>query len=157
MDLGGAARVRAAALYGVGTRLDDRPELLFTLRGVDHIELIERAGDVKHSQAGMDAGAGVAVIMLLAWTVLTTILVARHGQTVGKKLVGIKVVRSDGSRAGINRLTWLRNVVVALPSLLPVVGLVAGPIFWIVDSLFIFGHARQCLHDRIADTIVIRA
>ena len=30
----------AATLYGVGNRLDDRPELLFTLRGVDPLELI---------------------------------------------------------------------------------------------------------------------
>ena len=33
----------AAALYGVGVRLDDEPELLFTLRGVDSAELIEGA------------------------------------------------------------------------------------------------------------------
>lgn len=33
----------AATLYGVGTRLDDRPELLFVLRGVDHLELIGEA------------------------------------------------------------------------------------------------------------------
>jgi len=31
----------AAALYGVGARLDSSPELLFLLRGVDHTELIE--------------------------------------------------------------------------------------------------------------------
>lgn len=30
----------AAVLYGVGARLDERPELLFKLRGVDHEELI---------------------------------------------------------------------------------------------------------------------
>ena len=30
----------AAVLYGVGARLDDKPELLFTLRGVNHEELI---------------------------------------------------------------------------------------------------------------------
>jgi uncharacterized Zn finger protein len=30
----------AATLYGVGARLDERPELLFLLRGVDHLELI---------------------------------------------------------------------------------------------------------------------
>lgn len=30
----------AAALYGVGNRLDDSPELLFRLRGVDPAELI---------------------------------------------------------------------------------------------------------------------
>ena len=31
----------AAVLYGIGTRLDSKPELLFTLRGVNHEELIE--------------------------------------------------------------------------------------------------------------------
>ncbi len=31
----------AAVLYGIGRRLDERPELLFTLRGVDQTELIE--------------------------------------------------------------------------------------------------------------------
>jgi len=30
----------AAVMYGVGARLDDRPELLFLLRGVDHNELV---------------------------------------------------------------------------------------------------------------------
>ncbi len=30
----------AAVLFGVGARLDQRPELLFVLRGVDHLELI---------------------------------------------------------------------------------------------------------------------
>jgi uncharacterized Zn finger protein len=30
----------AAVLYGVGARLDDQPDLLFALRGVDHLELV---------------------------------------------------------------------------------------------------------------------
>jgi len=34
----------AAVLYGVGARLDQRPELLFTLRRVDQHELVDRAG-----------------------------------------------------------------------------------------------------------------
>jgi uncharacterized Zn finger protein len=34
----------AATLYGVGSRLDLEPELLFKLRGVDHLELIAQAG-----------------------------------------------------------------------------------------------------------------
>jgi uncharacterized Zn finger protein len=33
----------AAVLYGVGARLDERPELLFLLRQVDHLELLETA------------------------------------------------------------------------------------------------------------------
>jgi len=49
----------AAVLYGIGARLDEKPELLFLLRGVDHKELIstevcvanaagETRGDRKH-------------------------------------------------------------------------------------------------------------
>ena len=34
----------AAALYGVGARLDERPQLLFVLRGVDESELLADAG-----------------------------------------------------------------------------------------------------------------
>ncbi len=34
----------AAVLYGIGARLDERPELLFTLRQVDEKELIAQAG-----------------------------------------------------------------------------------------------------------------
>jgi uncharacterized Zn finger protein len=34
----------SAVLYGVGARLDEKPELLFVLRGVDETELIARAG-----------------------------------------------------------------------------------------------------------------
>ncbi|HUH85558.1 MAG TPA: SWIM zinc finger family protein [Stellaceae bacterium] len=34
----------AATLYGVGARLDERPQLLFLLRGVDENDLIARAG-----------------------------------------------------------------------------------------------------------------
>jgi len=35
----------AATLYGVGSRLDYQPELLFTLRGVDPVEMVEDAID----------------------------------------------------------------------------------------------------------------
>jgi uncharacterized Zn finger protein len=33
----------AGVLYGVGARLDEKPELLFLLRGVDHEELVGSA------------------------------------------------------------------------------------------------------------------
>lgn len=42
----------AAALYGVGARLDQQPELLFTLRQVDHLDLIAQAGNVDALPAG---------------------------------------------------------------------------------------------------------
>jgi uncharacterized Zn finger protein len=52
----------AAVLYGIGARLDTAPELLFTLRGVDHTELIGQAvsaENLKHSLGG-EASNGLA-------------------------------------------------------------------------------------------------
>jgi hypothetical protein len=51
----------AATLYGVGARLDDRPELLFVMRGVDHLELIGEAVQVGRLAAGPGkGGSGLA-------------------------------------------------------------------------------------------------
>ena len=47
----------AAVLYGVGARLDEKPELLFLLRGLDHEELISAdAGIAAVSNAGQTGG-----------------------------------------------------------------------------------------------------
>jgi len=42
----------AAVLYGVGARLDEKPELIFLLRGVDHDELISAEAAVAATVAG---------------------------------------------------------------------------------------------------------
>ncbi|HEV3384691.1 MAG TPA: SWIM zinc finger family protein [Gemmata sp.] len=42
-DYAGMCKHLAAVMYGIGNRLDTSPELLFLLRGVDHLELIEQA------------------------------------------------------------------------------------------------------------------
>jgi uncharacterized Zn finger protein len=42
----------AAVLYGVGSRLDQTPELLFTLRGADHRELVGQASAVETLTSG---------------------------------------------------------------------------------------------------------
>ena len=90
----------------------------------------------------------------LGLLVLTGVFVYRNGQTIGKKLLGIKVVRSDGSRAGLARIFWLRYLVAQyLFAIIPIVGMV----YALVDILMIFGEARRCCHDYIADTIVVRA
>lgn len=51
----------AAVLYGVGARLDEKPELLFLLRHVDHAELVSRSGTVAVLTEGKGA-EGVAVL-----------------------------------------------------------------------------------------------
>jgi uncharacterized RDD family membrane protein YckC len=98
-------------------------------------------------------GTTITVLALIAWCIITAWLVATNGQSIGKRLVGIKVVRTDGSRASFARIFLLRNVVNGLPNLLPYVGW----LYQLIDPLLIYQESRQCLHDRIADTIVVRA
>ena len=94
-------------------------------------------------------GAVVALIGLVIWSWFTLKFMARNSQSIAKKWLQIKVVRADGSRVSLGRLILLRNVVVWVLSMIP--------LFGIIDVLFIFGESRQCLHDKIADTIVIKA
>jgi uncharacterized RDD family membrane protein YckC len=94
-------------------------------------------------------GAVVALIGLVIWAWFTLKYMARNSQSIAKKWLQIKVVRADGSRVSLGRLILLRNGVVWILSMIP--------LFSIVDALFIFGDARQCLHDKIADTIVVKA
>jgi uncharacterized RDD family membrane protein YckC len=90
-----------------------------------------------------------SVIGFGVWAWLNFKYVQANGQSIAKKMLNIKVVRSDGSPATVNRIFWLRNVVNALLGIIPLYGL--------VELLFIFGEAQQCLHDKIADTIVVKA
>jgi uncharacterized Zn finger protein len=46
----------AAALYGVGARLDSAPEMLFLLRGVDHLDLISQAVDRANLDSALTSG-----------------------------------------------------------------------------------------------------
>jgi uncharacterized Zn finger protein len=50
----------AAVLYGVGARLDEHPELLFTLRSVNHEDLITRAAKVSDLADKTAAGPELA-------------------------------------------------------------------------------------------------
>lgn len=56
-DWAGLCKHLAAVLYGVGARLDMQPELLFVLRNVDHLELIDAAADAPALGQAADAGA----------------------------------------------------------------------------------------------------
>jgi uncharacterized RDD family membrane protein YckC len=94
------------------------------------------------------AGVGLAVVGFAVWCWFTIKLVRENGQTIAKKWLKIKVVRSDGSPASLGRIFWLRNFVNGLLGIIPMYGL--------IEVLFIFGEARQCLHDKLADTIVVK-
>jgi len=80
-------------------------------------------------------------------------LLATRGQTIGKALCKVRIVRLDGSKPTFVRIAGLRTGATALLSAVPKVGYMLA----LVDVLFIFTKSRRCLHDFIANTKVVQA
>lgn len=87
-----------------------------------------------------------------AFVVLHGFTLWRRGQTLGKVVVGVRIVRSNGAPADPVRLFGLRYFSGFVLMTIPMLGLV----YSLVDALFIFGQRRRCVHDLLADTVVIR-
>jgi uncharacterized RDD family membrane protein YckC len=91
---------------------------------------------------------GSLVVMVIQIWWLTT-----RGQTIGKRALGIRIVRaSDGENPGFLFAVALRYAVPSLISFIPLIGF----IFSLTDILFIFRSDRRCLHDLIAGTRVVK-
>ena len=93
------------------------------------------------------------VLGFILFLVIHGYLLATRGQTVGKALLKIKIVRSDGSPASFARIVGLRYLTTSVLASIPLVGTLYG----LLDVLLIFRASRRCLHDNIADTIVVTA
>ncbi len=104
--------------------------------------------------AGQPPTLVIVFVSLWALVVLVVnlVLLYRYSQTIGKRVTKIKIVRTDGSRAGLGRILGLRMFVNGLPGALPCV----GAVYPFVDALFIFRKDFRCVHDHIADTKVVK-
>lgn len=98
-DRVGVCKHIAATMYGVGSRLDIRPELLFKLRKVDHMELIGRAA----STASLDQSLGTANGLALSDGELLDIfgikIESSTQDTAGKKPSRAKARQKPGKKA----------------------------------------------------------
>ena len=77
----------------------------------------------------------------------------QRSQSLGKMVMGLRIVRKDGSPASFGRTFGLRLFAFGLLGFVPLV----GPFLGFIDCLFIFRSSRRCLHDEVADTIVVTA
>lgn len=76
-------------------------------------------------------------------------LLYKAGQTIGKRIMGIRITRPDGSHPSLWRSLALRYVLNGF--------LIAIPLYALIDPAFILQPERRCLHDYLAGTIVIKA
>lgn len=84
----------------------------------------------------------VALLLLTQWN-----LIASRGQSLGKMLLGMKIVDPHGGNPGFVCGVVLRNWLCYLLCLIP--------FFGFLDWIFIFGDSRRCIHDYLAGTRVV--
>lgn len=85
-------------------------------------------------------------VLIQGWPLVT------RGQTLAKMVFKLRIVRTDGSKVDPWRLLGLRYGIGALTGVIAGVAMIYG----LIDSLLIFRESRQCLHDTLADTKVIK-
>jgi uncharacterized RDD family membrane protein YckC len=90
---------------------------------------------------------GCAIATGVVMVAYETVATARYGRTFGKAWLHIRPVRVDGSVLGLGR-AFGRVAIYWLIGFLGWIGL--------VDSLWcLWDNNRQCLHDKVADSIVV--
>lgn len=118
--------------------------------------IIAGLGTWNYVKQGMTAPfsllAASAVLGMVCFVLFHGYFLKQNGQTIGKKLVGIRIVTLQGDIPRFGKLIAARYLPLCLAGLIPLV----GNLLALVDCLFIFREDRRCIHDLIAGTKVVR-
>lgn len=108
-------------------------------------------------QADESMVIGSIAVTGLFWVALFGVncyFLAQNGQTLGKKVLGIKIVAEDGSPASFLKILFLRMFAVGILESLPM-GI--GIVVWLINAGMVLQDDQRCMHDHMAGTIVVQA
>ena len=93
-----------------------------------------------------------SIWFLIIFMAINSYFLVTKGQTLGKRMLGIRIVdtASNGAATAV-KLLGLRYVLVMLVMAIPIIGQLLG----LADALFIFRSDRRCVHDLLAGTKVV--
>ncbi len=123
-------------------------------KNTSDIQLVQQLQNEMFSLISIQAWilAGIYIVIMLA---IQAFLISKLGQSIGKKIVGIKIVDADtNGKVGLVRSFWLRSIIFVIPNIIPMFKF--GIIISIFDTLFAFNKNRQTLHDKLAKTKVVK-
>lgn len=90
----------------------------------------------------------IYIIIMLG---IQAFMLAKSGQSIGKKLTKIKIVDAEtGEKVSLMRVFTLRSFIFIILNMLFM------PFVTIIDHVFAFNEKRQTLHDKLAKTKVIK-
>ena len=94
----------------------------------------------------------VGMLGVLAIGIFQCYRIATTGQSLAKKWLSIRIVNLDGSPVNFGSGVGMRAILPWFIGAIPYV----GGIFYLVDVLMIFRDDHRCLHDLMADTMVVK-
>jgi uncharacterized RDD family membrane protein YckC len=97
---------------------------------------------------GIAVIVGVLLMLPLGWLYEALLTSSVHGATFGKRAIGARIVRADGTRLSFGRATARHFLKVIVTPLVP---------FAIGYLLAAFTTGKRALHDLMAETLVIKA
>ncbi len=106
--------------------------------------------------AGVNAAAYSAIgVGYLIPAVINGVLIAKSGQSVGKKVVGTRMIDQESrTPVGFVQGFLVRTILFGFLVAIPLIGLILA----IVDIVFLFtDQNHQTLHDKLAKTLVVEA
>jgi len=110
------------------------------------LELQSQMLDMFSTQAWTAAG-----LYLLIMLVIQGYLIAKSGQSIGKKLTKIKIVDAEtGEKTSLMRAFTIRSVFFIF------LNIIFMPLSTIIDWAFGLGKKRQTVHDKLAKTQVVK-
>lgn len=100
-----------------------------------------------------DEATVMTIVYALVYFVYEGLMLTKYGQTVGKKVMKIRVAMLENGEIPAGQPGWLRAGTYSLPEIVPCCGF----IFWLINVLWCTWDRpyHQCLHDKVAKTVVV--
>lgn len=144
-------------LYTEATAISEQENIPFT---PDLITSVSMRADM--AQVG-----GLSTIVYLIVGIVQLYYMSRYGQSLGKKIMGIRVLKSNGSNPGflgtvlVREVAWGLIVLVILISayfVLKVNILICSLLILLINFIMLFSvkRDRRTLYDMLADTVVVK-
>jgi uncharacterized RDD family membrane protein YckC len=155
------ARIGAHLLDGIITIVCTIPILFVYLpRLIEEVMAGIQAGNPNYNFDIASFGWYVPLYELILAVILSLVVpLLMKGKTLGKAIVGLRIISKNGDYATVGQLV-LRSLIYIVPALLAYypIGLITWSIniIWIVSLVFIFtDRYHQAVHDKISNTIVV--
>ena len=131
--------------------------LLFTLFALGIFPGLADTGDfltnIEQSSESLIGSVVTAVLGASVYLLLNGYLLLKSGQSIGKKALSIQIVDAETRQLlPASRVIGLRYLVTSLVAQIPMI----GQLLSVIDVMFIFGQEKRCVHDLIANSIVIK-